>query len=115
MAHTHIISSDRVTGTNIYNTAGEKLGHVEKVMLDKNTGKVAYALGSFGGFLGIGAKYHPLPWSSLKFDTAKDGYVINFDKRTLEGAPIVDTFEGTYWGDDVWNRKVHDYYKAPYV
>jgi len=112
--HTHIISSDRVTGTTVYNPGGEKLGSVEKVMLDKHSGKVAYALMSFGGFLGIGEKYHPLPWSSLKYDTAKEGYVVNLDKRTLEGAPTVDTYEGTYWADDAWNRKVHDYYKAPW-
>jgi hypothetical protein len=115
MQHTHIISADRVTGTNVYNTAGEKLGHVEKVLLDKYSGKVAYALMSFGGFLGIGEKYHPLPWNALKYDTSKEGYVVNLDKKMLEAAPTVDTYEGSHWRDEAWNRKVHDYYKqSPY-
>ena len=115
MQHTHIISADRVTGTNVYNTAGEKLGHVEKVLLDKYSGKVAYALMSFGGFLGIGEKYHPLPWNALKYDTGKEGYVVNLDKKMLEAAPTVDTYEGSHWRDEAWNRKVHDYYKqSPY-
>ena len=109
--HTHVISSDRVTGTSVYNIAGEKLGSVYKVMLDKYSGKVAYALMSFGGFLGIGEKYHPLPWTALKYDTSKEGYVVNLDKRTLEGAPTVDNYEGPHWADEAWNRRVHDYYK----
>jgi hypothetical protein len=113
--HTHVISSDRVTGTSVYNPAGEKLGSVYKVMLDKYSGRVAYALMSFGGFLGIGEKYHPLPWNALKYDTSKEGYVVDLDKKTLEGAPTVDTHEGSHWADEAWNRRVHDYYKeSPY-
>ena len=114
MQHTHIISSDRVTGTSVYNNAGEKLGTVEKVMLDKISGKVAFALMSFGGFLGIGAKFHPLPWSSLKYDTVKEGYVVNLDKKTLEGAPTTDAFDTPLWEDEAWNRKIYDYYKQPF-
>ena len=82
--HTHIIASDRVTGTNVFNPAGEKLGHLEKIMLDKYSGRVAFALMSFGGFLGIGTRFHPLPWGALKYDTAKEGYVVDLDKKTLE-------------------------------
>ena len=108
--HTNIISSDRVTGTSVYNSAGEKLGSVYKVMLDKYSGKVAFALMSFGGFLGIGEKYHPLPWSALKYDTSKQGYVVNLDKTMLAGAPTVDTHEGSPWSDEAWNRTVNDYW-----
>jgi len=113
MQHTHIISSDRVTGTNVYNTAGEKLGHVEQVMLDTNSGRVAFALMSFGGFLGIGAHYHPLPWSSLKYDSTKEGYIVNLDKKTLENAPTVDAFDTPLRADEAWNKKVYDHYKQP--
>ena len=56
------------------------------VMIDKPSGKVAYAIMSFGGFLGMGNQYHPLPWSVLKYDTNLGGYVVNLDKRQLEGA-----------------------------
>jgi hypothetical protein len=112
--HTYVIASDRVTGTNVYNPAGEKLGHLEKIMLDKYSGKVAFALMSFGGFLGIGAKFHPLPWSSLKYDTVKEGYVVNLDKKTLEEAPTTDAFDTPLWADEAWNRKVYDYYKQPF-
>ena len=108
--HTHVISSDRVTGTSVYNPAGEKLGSVYKVMLDKYTGKVAFALMSFGGFLGIGEKYHPLPWHALKYDTSKEGYVVSLDKKMLEGAPTVDTHEDSHWADEAWNRSVYDYW-----
>ena len=112
--HTHIIASDRVTGTNVFNPAGEKLGHLEKIMLDKYSGRVAFALMSFGGFLGIGTRFHPLPWGALKYDTAKEGYVVDLDKKTLEEAPTTEAFDTPLWEDELWNRKVYDYYKQPY-
>jgi hypothetical protein len=60
-------------------------------MIDKPSGKVAYAIMSFGGFLGIGNQYHPLPWSVLKYDTHLGGYVVNLDKQQLEGAPAYES------------------------
>jgi sporulation protein YlmC with PRC-barrel domain len=68
-----LISAEKVTGTNVYNTAGESLGEIEDVMIDKQSGRIAYAVMSFGGFLGIGERYHPLPWSTLKYDTRQNG------------------------------------------
>jgi sporulation protein YlmC with PRC-barrel domain len=68
----NLIASSKVQGTAVYNTAGESLGEIDDLMIDKSTGKVAYAIMSFGGFLGImGNKYHPLPWSVLKYDTGR--------------------------------------------
>ena len=81
----NLIASDKVQGTNVYNTAGDNLGAIHDVMIDKPSGKVAYAIMSFGGFLGIGNQYHPLPWSVLKYDTNLGGYVVNLDKGQLEG------------------------------
>jgi sporulation protein YlmC with PRC-barrel domain len=72
-----LIAASKVNGTSVYNTAGEKLGSVYDVMLDKSTGKTEYAIMSFGGFLGIGDSYHPLPWHSLTYDEAHGGYVVN--------------------------------------
>ena len=82
-----LISSDKVEGTAVYDRAGEKLGSINSVMIDKISGKVAYAVMSFGGFLGIGDRYHPLPWHVLTYDTGRGGYVIDLDPSTLEGAP----------------------------
>ena len=61
-----LIGSDKVEGTSVYNAQNENLGYVERVMIDKRGGNVVYAVMSFGGFLGMGKKYHPLPWSLLK-------------------------------------------------
>ena len=64
----NLIASDKVQGTNVYNAAGDNLGAIHDLMIDKASGKVAYAIMSFGGFIGIGNQYHPLPWSVLKYD-----------------------------------------------
>lgn len=108
-----LISANKVDGTNVMNPAGEKLGSIEDVMIDKRSGKVAYAVMSFGGFLGIGDRHHPLPWSMLKYDTNLNGYVVNLDKRTLESAPTYGTDERVDLADEEYGRKLHDYYHVP--
>ena len=107
-----LIAAEKVNGTNVYNPAGDKLGSVEDIMIDKVSGKAIYAVMSFGGFLGIGDKHHPLPWSSLKYDKQKEGYVVNLDKRTLEGAPSYDSDDDFSWTPD-YGRKVDKYYGVP--
>ena len=110
-----LIGSDKVEGTSVYNPKGEDLGFIERVMIDKRSGHVVYAVMSFGGFLGIGKKYHPLPWSVLTYDTGKGGYIVDLDKDILEGAPTIDDDGADVdWGDPRWGRKVHDYYGAMY-
>jgi sporulation protein YlmC with PRC-barrel domain len=107
-----LIATDRVTGTAVYNRAGEKLGTVDNIMLDKVSGKAVYAVMSFGGFLGIGENQYPLPWSQLNYDVGLGGYVVDLDKRVLEGAPSYergDTFEWT----PEYGRTVDKYYKVP--
>jgi sporulation protein YlmC with PRC-barrel domain len=107
-----LISADRVEGTAIYNLAGEKLGYVQDVMLHKLTGRVAYAVVSVGGFLGLGETYHPIPWSLLSYDTDKNGYVLPVDRRRLEEAK---SFTADALGDDDadWRSEVHAHYNAP--
>ena len=105
-----LISSDKVEGTAVYNRAGEKLGSIHTLMLDKRSGKVAYAVMSFGGFLGIGDRYHPLPWSVLDYETSQGGYVVDLDRSKLEGAPTYGTSETPNWSDRSWGQQVHDYY-----
>lgn len=82
-----LIAAERVKGTEVYNTAGEKLGTIDTIYIDKQSGTVAYVVMSFGGFLGIGEKYHPLPWDLLDYDTDLDGYRVDLDRSALEGAP----------------------------
>ena len=110
-----MISSDKVEGTAVYDRRGEKLGSIHSVMIDKISGKVAYAVMSFGGFLGMGDSYHPLPWHVLTYDTGQGGYVVDLDRSRLEGAPTYGTSETPNWSDRRWGQQVHDYYGArPY-
>ena len=103
-----LIASDKVHGTNVCNAARDNLGSIHDLMIDKVSGKVAYAIMSFGGFLGIGNQYHPLPWSVLKYDTG--GYVVHLDKSRLERAPAYDVGTEPAWGDREYETKIHDYY-----
>ncbi|MDM0043210.1 PRC-barrel domain-containing protein [Variovorax dokdonensis] len=82
-----VISSDRVEGTDVYDVLGEKLGSIDDLMIDKISGQVRYAVMEFGGFLGIGSDRYPIPWPMLKYDTEREGYVVNLDKPTIDGAP----------------------------
>ena len=109
-----LISSDKVEGTSVYNRAGEHLGSVHNFMVDKFSGRVAYAVMSFGGFLGIGERYHPLPWEKLDYDTRMGGYVVDLDRETLEGAPSFAADEQP-WADPAYGRNVYGYYGVPYL
>ena len=85
--HTEAIQASRVIGTDVYNTQGESIGSIEDVMLDKTSNGIMFAVIGFGGFLGIGEKYHAVPWSVLDYDSDKGGYVVPFSKEQLEAAP----------------------------
>lgn len=109
-----LIGSDKVEGTAVYGADSKKIGSLERVMIDKVSGKVAYAVLSFGGFLGMGEDYYPVPWSTLKYDTNLGGYRTNVTKEMLDKAPRYT--KSTDWN---WSRendvKVYEYYKAtPY-
>ena len=84
---TTLIAADKVQGTDVFNNGGDRLGSVHDLMIDKQTGQVAYAIMSFGGFLGVGDSYHPLPWSLLRYNTNLGGYVVEIDESQLEDAP----------------------------
>ncbi len=103
------ISSDRVEGTAVYNQAGDKLGTIDDLMIDKVSGQVRYAVLEFGGFLGIGTDRYPLPWSILKYDTSKDGYVVPIDKTMLEGAPRYPETDAPAFTTE-YGRRVNTYY-----
>jgi hypothetical protein len=112
MEHT-LIGSDRVGGTEVYNPDGEHLGEIREIMIDRLSGNVAYAVMSFGGFLGVGEKYHPLPWSALKYDKDIGGYVVNVSRDQLRGGPAYDASKEPGWGDRDYETKLHDYYGLP--
>jgi len=76
-----LIASNKVEGTAVYDSDGERLGTVYNFMVNKRSGQVAYAVMSFGGFLGIGESYHPLPWKALTYDTRQSGYVVEVSRE----------------------------------
>lgn len=85
--HTRSILASKVQGTPVYNEKGEKIGHVEDVVLDKMSNNIMFAVMGFDGFLGFGEKYHPVPWSMLDYDEEKGGYKVPLSKDVLEQAP----------------------------
>ena len=85
--HTSAILASKVKGTPVYNGAGDKIGTVEDIVLDKQSNQIMFAALGFGGFLGMGEKYYPVPWSLLDYDEDKGGYVAPLNKTLLESAP----------------------------
>jgi sporulation protein YlmC with PRC-barrel domain len=81
---TSLISSDKVDGTAVYGSDGEKIGSIEHLMIDKISGKVAYAVLTFGGFMGFGEDFYPIPWSTLEYDTNLGGYRLDVTKEQLK-------------------------------
>ena len=107
-----LIGSDKVEGTNVYRSTGEKVGTIERIMLDKATGKVAYAVMSFGGFLGLGHDHYPIPWPRLTYSEQLGGYEVNITDQELKGAPKYDPANEWDW-DREQSRQVYEYYKVP--
>ncbi len=106
-----LIGSDKVEGTAVYRSNGEKIGQIQRVMIGKRSGKVGYVVMSFGGFMGIGEDYHPLPWSLLTYNPRLEGYEVNISDAQLQGAPKYSTHENWDWGTR--GRAVDDYYGVP--
>ncbi|CCD94083.1 conserved hypothetical protein [Bradyrhizobium sp. ORS 375] len=106
----NLIGSDKVEGTAVYGADGNRIGTIERVMIDKLSGRVSYAVLAFGGFLGLGNDHYPLPWPSLKYDTQLGGYVTAVTQDQLRGAPKYADEREWDWGDLATGRKVDDYY-----
>lgn len=85
--HTSAILASKVKGTAVYNTAGQKIGHVEDVVLDKQSDHIMFAALGFGGVMGMGEKFYPVPWSVLDYNEDKGGYVVPMERDTLDNAP----------------------------
>ncbi|EQB10860.1 MULTISPECIES: PRC-barrel domain-containing protein [Sphingobium] len=110
---TSLIASNKVEGTTVYNPAGDKLGSIYNFMVDKRSGQVEYAVLQFGGILGIGSDYYPLPWKVLTYDTEQSGYVVDIDKERLERAPHYGSDEPRY--DRAYGEQVYGFYGVPYI
>jgi hypothetical protein len=106
----NLIGSDKVEGTAVFGADDSKIGSIERVMIDKTSGRVSYAVLGFGGFLGLGNDHYPLPWQSLKYDTRLGGYVTGVTESQLRGAPKYDNNSDWNWGDTKRTRALDDYY-----
>jgi hypothetical protein len=107
-----LIGSDKVEGTAVYGADNKKIGSVQRVMIDKISGKVAYAVVSFGGFLGIGEDYYPMPWSKLSYDTRLGGYKTDLTEPQLRGAPKFSKHQEWDWSTTN-DERVYKYYNQP--
>ena len=108
----NLVASDKESGKAVYGAANKKIGSIEKVMIDKTSGEIAYAVLSFGGFLGIGADHYPVPWKALSYDTKLGGYRSDINENRLKGAPKQGTETIFDWNaryaelDDYYNDEV---------
>lgn len=110
-----LIASDRVEGTAVLKPTGEKIGAIERLMIEKVSGRVAYAVMAFGGFLGMGHRHFTLPWGMLTFHENLDGYVVDITEEQLKAAPDYDREgkqEGEVWSDRSREQELHDYYRV---
>ena len=105
-----LISSEDVEGTEIYDMTGKHIGEVDHLMIDKMSGRVGYAVISFGGFMGLGHSHYPVPWGALKYDTSLGGFRTNISEKQLKDAP---EFSDDTWGDRDWEARTHKHYAAP--
>jgi sporulation protein YlmC with PRC-barrel domain len=106
----HLIASDRVEGTAVMDRDGVKIGTIERVMIDKLSGQVAYAVMSFGGFLGMGEKYHPIPWEVLNYNEEEGAYVVDLDRDRLTNAPMYGRGDEPDWSDRGYGERIRSYY-----
>ena len=109
--HTNAIRASKVQGTSVYNTSGESIGTVEDVVLSKQSNDIMFAVLGFGGFLGMGEKFHPVPWSLLNYDKDKGGYVVPLTKDVLKAAPAYDMDDLTS-NDGQVRDSTYSYYKV---
>jgi hypothetical protein len=105
-----VLAADTLTGDKVVNFQKEDLGKIEHLMIDLGTGHVAYAVLSFGGFLGMGDKLFAVPWSALAVDTVEKQFVLNVDKELLKRAPGFDKGHWPDMADHTWGAKLFTYY-----
>ena len=107
-----LITSDRVEGMPVYDVRGKRIGKVERLMIDKLTGRIAYAILSFGGFLGIGEDHYPIPWSMLTCNEKPDGFQLDITEEQLKNAPKIEQGENWEQTNRARNQDVYDYWEV---
>lgn len=111
-----LMGADTLIGNDVSNQNDDNLGDIKEIMLDMRTGRVSYAVLSFGGFLGMGDKLFAVPWSALTLDTVNKRFLLNVEKDRLESAPGFDKDQWPNMADPSWEKGIHDYYGTkPYV
>lgn len=105
-----IMSASSLEGDDVVNSEGENLGEIKEIMIDVQSGRVAYAVLSTGGLLGIGDKLHAIPWGALKLDVARECFILDVDKDRLEAAPGFDKDHWPSMADTTWADEVHAFY-----
>ena len=111
--HTSAIRASKVIGTTVKDSSGERIGEVEDVVLDKQSNSILFGVVSAGGVLGIGEKYHPVPWAALDYDKTEGAYIINLTKEQLKAAPADTLDELTRNDGAAYRDRAFDYYKVP--
>ncbi|WP_417524617.1 PRC-barrel domain-containing protein [Marinovum sp.] len=107
----NLVSSSDVNGTAVYGRDGTHIGTIDHLMIDKQSGKVAYAVMGFGGFLGLGEDHHPVPWGKLNYDVSRDGFVTDLTEAEVQGAP---ERRDDWHRDRDWEQRMHEHYDAPF-
>ena len=105
-----LIASDRVEGTAVFRSNGQRIGHIQRIMIDKRTGHAAYAVMNFGGFLGLGEESYPLPWALLDYNAKLGGYEVNVTDEQLKDAPKLVADSKVDLGDRASDIRMYDYY-----
>lgn len=109
-----LMGADTLLGNDVYNKDGEDLGDIKEFMIDMASGRVAYAVLSFGGVLGMGKKLFAVPWAALKLDTENKRFTLDVNKDALKGAPGFDSDHWPTMADKIWATGVHKFYGTPY-
>jgi hypothetical protein len=104
------ISSEDVNGTEVYGQDGKNIGEIDHLIIDKASGRVAYAVMSFGGFMGLGHSHYPIPWGALTYDRSLAGFRANITEQQLRDAP---DFSDDSWEDRDWAKRTHSHYGVP--
>ena len=108
--HPNVLSTTAIIGDSVLNLAGEKLGKIEELMLDLEMGRVAYAILSFGGVLGLGEKLYVIPFEALKLDTSREHFTLDVAKDKLKNAPGFDKNNPPKAADRTWGAEVYKFY-----
>jgi sporulation protein YlmC with PRC-barrel domain len=105
-----VLSASTITGGEVWNDAGEKLGSIEELMINVETGRIAYAVLSFGGFFGLGDKFFAIPWEALRLDAANKAFRLNIEKEKLETAPGFDKDDWPDMTEPAFGNQIYTHY-----